>query len=222
MTTQEDFAALPTQENCDSDALTVSRDTEVNQPSPEGLAKCTRILDVNEYRIVKDMRLIQINQFLTLIRIGALRKNQEQYDSLMKEAEDLTTEIEGIKGELTLLGTCPVINCQHHTKLNSPKMIKRIDDCTKQLETKLASTHLTATVNDGNSTENASKKNNRQVGFVTPAKDAKKQKVLQIYSFDAATPVDTTNKFQILSGSDALPTQDDTAVPVAPQIPPFT
>ncbi|GFT71475.1 hypothetical protein TNCV_2478681 [Trichonephila clavipes] len=148
MATQEDFAALPTQENCDSDALTISMDTEINQPSPED------------------------QPGLTLIRIGALRKNQEQYDSLMKEAEDLTTEIEGIKDELTLLGTCPVINCQHHTKLNSPKMIKRIDDCTKQLETKLANTHLTTTINDGNSTENASNR-------TTTKSDLSRQRKLQ-------------------------------------------
>ncbi|GFS85363.1 hypothetical protein TNCV_75891 [Trichonephila clavipes] len=134
---------------------------------------------------------------------------------MMKEADDLSAEIQRIKGELALFGICPIVDCQHHTKLNSPRMVKRIEDCTKQLEAKLANTHLTATVNGDNSSVD-SKKNNRQDGFVTPAKVAKKQKVLQNYSFGAATPVNTTNKFQALTGSDALPTQDATAVPVAP------
>ncbi|GFU96858.1 nucleic-acid-binding protein from transposon X-element [Trichonephila clavipes] len=57
-------------------------------------------------------------------------------------------------------------------------MLKKIEDCNKQLETKFTEKRLAATV-------------------------AKKQKVLQNYSFGAATPVDTTNKFQALTGSDA-------------------
>ncbi|GFT92355.1 hypothetical protein TNCV_3075581 [Trichonephila clavipes] len=119
------------------------------------------MLDTHEYIMVKETRLIQANHYLMMVRTGILRKNQENYDSMMKEAEDLTTEIQKIKGELALFGTCPIVDCQHHTKLNSPRMIKRIEDCTKQLETKLANTHLTATVNGDNS-PNISKKNNRQ------------------------------------------------------------
>ncbi|GFU20866.1 hypothetical protein TNCV_3952971 [Trichonephila clavipes] len=100
-------------------------------------------------------------------------------------------------------------------------MVKKVEDCTKQLQAKLANTHLTVAENGGNSSQ-TSKKNNRQDGFVTPAKVAKKQKLLQNYSFGAATPVTTTNQFQVLTGSDALPTPDPTAVPVAtPKIPPI-
>ncbi|GFW82899.1 hypothetical protein TNCV_2209511 [Trichonephila clavipes] len=215
MGTKEDFPALQPQENSVSETLTISMETEPHQPSPEELTKCTRMLDTHEYIMVKETRLIQSNHYLMMVRTGILQKNQENYDSMMKEAEDLSVEIQRIKGELALFGTCPIVDCQHHTKLNSPRMVKRIEDCTKQLETQLANTHLTATVSGGNS-PNISKKNNRQNGFVTPAKVAKKQKVLQNYSFGAATPVDTTNKFQALTGSDALPTQDDTVVPVAP------
>ncbi|GFU03091.1 hypothetical protein TNCV_1892641 [Trichonephila clavipes] len=211
--------SLP-QVNSVSETLTISMETEPHPPSPEELAKCTRMLDTHEYIMVKETRLVQTNRFLMMVRTGILRKNQETYDSMMKEAEDLSAEIQRAKGELALFDTCPVADCQHNTKLNSPRMVKMIEDCTKQLETKLANTHLTATVSGGNS-PNISKKNNRQDGFVTPAKVAKKQKVLQNYSFGAATPVNTTNKFQALTGSDALPTQDDTAVPVPPQIPPF-
>ncbi|GFV53781.1 hypothetical protein TNCV_3433001 [Trichonephila clavipes] len=202
-------------ENSVSETLAISMDTEPHPPSPEESAKCTRMLDTHEYIMVKETRLIQMNHYLTMVRTGILRKNQESYDKMMKEAEDLTAEIQKIKGELALFGNCPIVDCQYHTKLNSPKMIKRIEDCTKQLETKLANTHLTATVTGGNS-PSTSKKNNRQDGFVTPAKVAKKQKVLQNYSFGAATPVNTTNKFQALTGSDASPTSDATAVPVAP------
>ncbi|GFV75970.1 hypothetical protein TNCV_1455671 [Trichonephila clavipes] len=208
-------------ENSVSETLTISMDTEPHPPSPEELAKCTRMLDTHEYIMVKETRLIQTNHYLTMVRTGILRKNQETYDKMMKEADDLTAEILKIKGELTLFGNCPVIDCQYHTKLNSPRMTKRIEDCTKQLEIKLANAHLSATVTDGNP-PSTSKKTNRQDGFVTPAKVAKRQKVLQNYSFGAATPVNTTNKFQALTGSDASPTPDATAVPVAPKIPPST
>ncbi|GFX42918.1 hypothetical protein TNCV_5072821 [Trichonephila clavipes] len=219
MGTKEDFPALEPQANIVSEPLTISMDTEPHPPSPEDLAKCTRMLDTHEYLMVKEAKLIQTNHYLMMVRTGILRKNQTTYDSMMKEADNHTMEIQRIKGELALFGICPIIDCQHHTKLNSPRMVKKIEDCTKQLQAKLANTHLTATVSGGNSSQTL-KKNNRQDGFVTPAKVAKKQKLLQNYSFGAATPVTTTNQFQALTGSDALPTPDPTAVPVAtPKIP---
>ncbi|GFX75378.1 nucleic-acid-binding protein from transposon X-element [Trichonephila clavipes] len=222
MSLKEDFPALEPPANSVSETLTISMDTEPHPPSPEDLAKCTRMLDTHEYLMVKETKLIQTNNYLMMVRTGILRKNQTTYDSMKKEADDHTVEIQRIKGELALFGICPIVDCQHHTKLNSPRMVKKIEDCTKQLQTKFANTHLTATVSGGNSSVTL-KKNNRQDGFVTPAKVAKKQKVLQNYSFGAATPVSTTNQFQALTGSDALPTPDPTAVPVAhpPQDPPI-
>ncbi|GFV92486.1 hypothetical protein TNCV_3950961 [Trichonephila clavipes] len=146
--------------------------------------------------MVKETRLIQTNHYLTMVRTGILRKKSgelRQDDEGSRRPDDRNSKDQGI------------------------------EDCTKQLETKLANTHLTATVTGGNP-PSTSKKNNRQDGFVTPAKVAKKQKVLQNYTFGAATPVNTTNKFQALTGSDASPTSDATAVPVAPppKIPPST
>ncbi|GFW09649.1 hypothetical protein TNCV_1393501 [Trichonephila clavipes] len=134
---------------------------------------------------------------------------------MMKDAENLTAEIEDLKSELTLLGTCPVLNCQFYVNLNNQKISKRSDDCTKQRETKPANPHLAATDNDGNPTLNQTKKNNRPDGFASPTRVAKKQKLLQNYSFGAAAPVNTKNKFQLLTGRDASPTKDDTATPVA-------
>ncbi|GFU41646.1 nucleic-acid-binding protein from transposon X-element [Trichonephila clavipes] len=98
---------------------------------------------------------------------------------------------------------------------------KKIEDCTKQLQTKFANTHLTATVSGGNSSVTLKRITDKTV-FVTPAKVAKKQKVLQNYSFGAATPVSTTNQFQALTGSDALPTPDPQRCQLpTPQDPPI-
>ncbi|GFS92064.1 hypothetical protein TNCV_1190511 [Trichonephila clavipes] len=91
-------------------------DIEPHPPSPEDLATCTRMLDTHEYIMVKEARLIQTNHYLMMVRTGILRKNQENYDSMMKEADDLSAEIQRIKGELALFGICPIVDCQHHTK----------------------------------------------------------------------------------------------------------
>ncbi|GFU20868.1 hypothetical protein TNCV_3952981 [Trichonephila clavipes] len=65
-----DFPALEPQASSASEALTISMDTEPHPPSPADLAKCTRMLDTHEYLIVKESKLIQINHYLTMVRIG--------------------------------------------------------------------------------------------------------------------------------------------------------
>ncbi|GFU93845.1 hypothetical protein TNCV_1660691 [Trichonephila clavipes] len=128
-------------------------------------------------------------------------------------------EIQDLEGELTLIGTCPIENCQHHSKLNPSKLIQKVNDFSKQLELEYQKSN--AKPCNGNPPPNPPKKKNRLDGFTAPTKVVKKQKVLQNYSFGAAAPVTTTNKYQTLSGNDALPTQDNTAMPVAPKSPQF-
>ncbi|GFU56755.1 hypothetical protein TNCV_2529031 [Trichonephila clavipes] len=123
-----------------------------------------------------------------------------------------------MKSELTLLGTCPILNCQYHVKLSSPRLAKWIDECPKQLEKKLANTHLAATENDGNATQSQVKKNNHSDGFASPTKVAKMQKVLQSYSYGAATPVNTNNKFQPLAGSEGRHSDASCPPKISPSI----
>ncbi|GFY75763.1 nucleic-acid-binding protein from transposon X-element [Trichonephila inaurata madagascariensis] len=69
---------------------------------------------------------------------------------------------------------------------------------------------------------NSKKGNSRSDGFISPQKVAKKQKILQNYTLGATAPVNISNKLQSIAGSAALPTQDDTAVPVVrPKIAPI-
>ncbi|GFQ75836.1 hypothetical protein TNCT_688731 [Trichonephila clavata] len=51
---------------------------------------------------------------------------------------------------------------------------------------------------------------------------AKRARILQKYSVGAKAPIETTNKFQSLAGSDKQPTLTEAAMPVAPpQDPPI-
>ncbi|GFT97025.1 nucleic-acid-binding protein from transposon X-element [Trichonephila clavipes] len=196
-------------------------ETDPTPPNAEDLKTCTRILDVFEYHLIKKTRLTYNQQILRTMDYGLVRKNQESYSLIEKENGKLMEEIQDLEGELTLIGTCPIENCQHHSKLNPSKLIQKINDTSTQLELEYQKSN--AKHCNGNPPQNPPKKKNHLDGFTARIKVVKKQKVLQNYSFGAAAPVTTTNKYQTLSENDALPTQDNTAMPVAPpkKIPPI-
>ncbi|GFV63989.1 putative RNA-directed DNA polymerase from transposon X-element [Trichonephila clavipes] len=97
MSKNDDFPALEPPANSVSEPLSISMDTEPHPPSPEDLAKCTRMLDTHEYLMVKEAKLIQTNHYLMMVRTGILRKNQTTYDSMMKEADNHTMEIKELR-----------------------------------------------------------------------------------------------------------------------------
>ncbi|GFV68090.1 hypothetical protein TNCV_1873721 [Trichonephila clavipes] len=99
-----------------------------------------------------------------------------------------------------------------------------IDECTKQLETKLANPHIRqASKSDDtknkviDSIKNKSNKSNddsnknKKGHPSSPSKQIKKQKVFQNYSIGVTTSVNTNNKYQ--APSDALPDKDNEAMP---------
>ncbi|GFX46596.1 hypothetical protein TNCV_4550351 [Trichonephila clavipes] len=189
-------------------------ETDLTPPSAEDLNTCRRLLDIFEYQIIKKSRLTANQHILYTMDSGITRKNQENYSLIEKENKKLMEEIEDLEGELTLIGTCPIDNCQYHFKLNSSKIAQKIKDSSKQLEIEFKKSATYASV--GNPSPNPPKKKNHLDGFTAPTKVVKKQKVLQNYSFGAVAPVTTTNKYQTLSGNDDVLTQDNTAMPVAP------
>ncbi|GFT96115.1 hypothetical protein TNCV_3225411 [Trichonephila clavipes] len=194
-------------------------ETDQTPPNAEDLKTCSRILDVFEYQLIEKTRLPYNPQIVFTMDNGLVRKNQESYDLIEKENGKLMEEIQDLEGELTLIGTCPIENCQHHSKLNPSKLIQKVNDSSKKLELDYQKSN--AKLYNGNPSPIPPKKKNRLDGFTAPRKVVKKQKVLQNYSFGAAAPVTTTNKYQTLIGNDALLAQDNTAMPVAPKIPPF-
>ncbi|GFX71982.1 hypothetical protein TNCV_3330861 [Trichonephila clavipes] len=193
-------------------------ETDPPPPSPEDLAKCSRILDIFEYQIIKKSRLTANQHILFTMDSGITRKNLENYNLIEKENRKLTEEIEDLEGELILIGSCPIENCQYHSKLNSLKIAQKLKNPLSNLEFDF----IKPTTNTCVGNPPPPNKKNRLDGFIVPAKVVKKQKVLQNYSFGAAAPVTTTNKYQTLSGNDELPTQSNTAMPVATPKSPFT
>ncbi|GFV19634.1 hypothetical protein TNCV_478601 [Trichonephila clavipes] len=194
-------------------------ETDPPPPKPEDLEKCSRILDIFEYQIIKKSRLAANQHILDTMDSGIIRINHDNYSLIEKENRKLTQEIEDLQGELTSIGSCPIENCQYHSKLNSPKIAQKFKESSKNLELKKADTNTCV----GNPPPNPLKKKNRLDGFTAPTKVIKKQKVLQNYSFGAAAPIPTNNKYQTLSGNDESPTQSNEAMPVAtPKSPLFT
>ncbi|GFV68377.1 hypothetical protein TNCV_1612891 [Trichonephila clavipes] len=109
-------------------------ETNPPPPSPEDLAKCSRILDIFEYQIIKKSRLTANQHILFTMDSGITRKNLENYNLIEKENRKLTEEIEDLEGELILIGSCPIENCQYHSKLNSLKIAQKLKESSKQLE----------------------------------------------------------------------------------------
>ncbi|GFT58582.1 hypothetical protein TNCV_1250471 [Trichonephila clavipes] len=109
-------------------------ETDPPPPSPEDLEKCSRILDIFEYQIIKKSRLAANQHILYTMDSGITRKNLENYNLIEKENRKLTEEIEDLEGELTLIGSCPIENCQYHSKLNSSKIAQKLKESSKQLE----------------------------------------------------------------------------------------
>ncbi|GFY39454.1 hypothetical protein TNIN_311331 [Trichonephila inaurata madagascariensis] len=143
-----------------------------------------------------------------------MRGNKTAYDNLIQEIEKTSASLEDVAGELALIGTCPKPNCQIHPIVNDD--LKTNLKATSQLENQLEKLNVSKSNND------KVKNSDRSDGFTTPTKAAKKQKVLQNYSVGANAPVNTSNKFQPLASTATL-TQDNAAMPVAPQeCPPST
>ncbi|GFU93491.1 hypothetical protein TNCV_2200691 [Trichonephila clavipes] len=159
-------------------------------PNAEDLKTCSRILEVFEYQLIKKTRLPYNQQILFTMDNGLVRKNQESYDLIEKENGKLMEEIQDLE----------------------------VNDSSKKLELDYQKSN--AKLYNDNPSPIPPKKKNRLDGFTAPPKVVKKQKVLQNYSFGVAAPLTTTNKYQTLSGKDALPAQDNTAMPVAPKFPP--
>ncbi|GFW18309.1 hypothetical protein TNCV_4008481 [Trichonephila clavipes] len=111
-----------------------SMETDQTPSNAEDLKTCSRILDVFEYPLIKKTRLTYNQQILFTMDNGLIRKNQESYDLIAKENGKLMEEIQDLEGELTLIGTCPIENCQHHSKLNPSNLIQKVNDYSKQLE----------------------------------------------------------------------------------------
>ncbi|GFV24885.1 hypothetical protein TNCV_883531 [Trichonephila clavipes] len=109
-------------------------ETDPPPPSPEDLEKCSRILDIFEYQIIKKSRLATNEHILYTMDSGITRKNLENYSLIEKENRKLMEEIEDLEGELTLIGSCPIENCQYHSKLNSSKIAQKLKESSKQLE----------------------------------------------------------------------------------------
>ncbi|GFT31343.1 hypothetical protein TNCV_607871 [Trichonephila clavipes] len=159
-------------------------ETDPPPPNPEDLEKCSRILDIFEYQIIKKSRLAANQHILYTMNSGITRKNLENYNLIEKENRKLTEEIEDLEGELTLIGSCPIENCQYHSKLNSSKIAQKLKESSKQLELDFKKPATNTCVG-----KPPHQKKNRLDGFIAPTKVVKKQKVLQNYSFDAADPL---------------------------------
>ncbi|GFW31421.1 nucleic-acid-binding protein from transposon X-element [Trichonephila clavipes] len=195
-------------------------ETDPPPPDSEDLEKCSRILDTFECLIIKESRLTANQHLLDSMDNGIMRLNHDSYSMILKEVRNLTEEIEALKGELTLIGFCPIEDCQHHSKINAPIIAQKLKDSSKKLELDLKKVGINTSVD--NPPPNPLKKKNRLDGFTAPTKVTKKQKVLQNYSFGAAAPIPTSNKYQTLSGNDDSLTQSNEAMPVAtPKIPPI-
>ncbi|GFX39349.1 hypothetical protein TNCV_3860721 [Trichonephila clavipes] len=102
-------------------------ETDPPPPKPEDLEKCTRILDTFEYQIIKS-RLAANQHILDTMDSGIIRINPDNYSLIEKENRTLAAEIEDLQGELTLIGSCPIENCQYHSKLNAPKVAQKFKD----------------------------------------------------------------------------------------------
>ncbi|GFX89779.1 hypothetical protein TNCV_2256081 [Trichonephila clavipes] len=70
---------------------------------------------------------------------GIMRINHDSYSMILKEVRKLTEEIEELKGELTLIGFCPIEGCQYHSKINAPIIAQKLKDSSKKLELDLKS-----------------------------------------------------------------------------------
>ncbi|GFY77499.1 hypothetical protein TNIN_123041 [Trichonephila inaurata madagascariensis] len=244
MTSEQDSPHMLTHAECDSDDPSTSMETDLTHPTDDDTAICSRILDIEEFRLLQIARVIHHQEVVDMIDNGTIRKDQEGYDSLIKEIDMMMEQLKEQTCELTLLGTCPIKKCQFLAK-PKPKTSKPITKFDQKVEARLAKLSETTAYADNiksnktrdkgklnktkinvdsedldktkvNSEISKAKKNNRPDGFKSPKKVVKRQKVLQNYSIGAAAPINTNNKFQPLDGKDATLTKDDAAMPVAP------
>ncbi|GFT08120.1 nucleic-acid-binding protein from transposon X-element [Trichonephila clavipes] len=171
---------------------------------------------------------IQYLEFnLKLAVAGEVIQPKEHISKLAENVKEMKDLLEHKKGELASFSICPIPSCQYHATINSPERIKTLIECTKTLENKPFPTSLPSTSSENNpvdtknvknktinkSIENSNKtKKTRTDGFTSPTKQVKKQKVLQNYSVGALAPINTSNKFQPIAGSSAMPEKEPAAM----------
>ncbi|GFW98314.1 hypothetical protein TNCV_1091921 [Trichonephila clavipes] len=214
MSNDENFPPLPTRKPPDTNSM----DTEQTPPTTADTDKCERMLILEESIQLQLDRLNFLELTLTRLRNGKCRKPQADFDRVTKDIDNQKNCIQQQKGELILLGSCPISDCQYHVDLNENQIIKRNEEKALKLQIILANSLSKDNVktNVNNNDENKNKKNSRSDGFTSPPKVVKKRKILQKYSLGADAPINVENQFKALAGSSTMPDSDNAAVPVAP------
>ncbi|GFV10905.1 hypothetical protein TNCV_4706701 [Trichonephila clavipes] len=142
--------------------------------------KCERMLILEESIQLQLDRLNFLKLTLTRLKNGKCRKPQADFDRVTKDIENQRNCIQQQKGELILLGSCPISDCQVHINLNATQIVKRNEEEALKLQYILANSlskeNLKTNVNNVNNDENKIKKNSRAEGFTSPTKVGKKQK----------------------------------------------
>ncbi|GFT52016.1 hypothetical protein TNCV_2755991 [Trichonephila clavipes] len=226
MTTEIDFPSLPSAPSATMDTDPPLTDSEV----------CAKMRELRQDILLQSGSIQYLEFNLKLAVAGEVIQPQEQITKLAENVKEMKDALEHKKGELASFSVCPIPSCQYHATINSPERIKTLLECTKSLENKPFPTSLPSTSSDNNTSvdknnvknkannkpnDNLNKnKKTRTDGFVSPSKQVKKQKVLQNYSVGALAPVNTSNKFQPIAGSSAMPEKETVAMSVAtPKIP---
>ncbi|GFS89333.1 nucleic-acid-binding protein from transposon X-element [Trichonephila clavipes] len=227
MTTEIDFPSLPSAPSANMDTDPPLTDSEV----------CAKMRELRQDILLQSGSIQYLEFNLKLAVAGEVIQPKEQITKLAENVKEMKDLLEHKKGELASFSVCPIPSCQYHATINSPERIKTLLECTKTLENKPFPTSLPSTSIDNNSVDKNNVKNKannkpndnlnknkktRTDGFISPTKQVKKQKVLQNYSVGALAPINTSNKFQPIAGSSAMPEKDTVAMSVAtPKIPPI-
>ncbi|GFU86254.1 hypothetical protein TNCV_369101 [Trichonephila clavipes] len=227
MTTENDFPSLPS-------ASSAIMDTE---PPPTDSEICAKMRELRQDILLQSGSIQYLEFNLKLAVVGEVIQPKEQISKLAENVQEMKDLLERKKGELAAFSICPISSCQYHATINSSERIKTLIECTKTLVNKPFPTSLPSTSSENNPVDTKNVKNKainkpiddsnktkktRNDGFTSPTKQVKKQKVLQNYSVGALAPINTSNKFQPIAGSSAMPEKEPAAMSVAtPKIPPI-
>ncbi|GFY53601.1 hypothetical protein TNIN_189521 [Trichonephila inaurata madagascariensis] len=85
-------------------------------PDDDDEAKCSKLVDLYDFQLLQEARLSHHREIQKMILSGEMQGNQIAYENLIQEIDNTSASLEEVAGELTLIGTCPKINCQYHTK----------------------------------------------------------------------------------------------------------
>ncbi|GFU49573.1 probable RNA-directed DNA polymerase from transposon X-element [Trichonephila clavipes] len=218
MTTEIDFPSLPSAPSANMETDPPLTDSEV----------CAKMRELRQDILLQSGSIQYLEFNLKLAVAGEAIQPKEQITKLVENVKEMKDLLEHKKGELASFSVCPIPSCQYHATINSPERIKTLVECTKSLENKPFPTSLPSASSDNNNSvdknnvknkannkpnDNLNKnKKTRTDGFVSPTKQVKKQKVLQNYSVGALAPVNTSNKFQPIAGSSAMPEKETVAM----------